>query len=397
VWDHFIWQYYLGPVWADAHQCSSTLNCHVDPPVPVAASEGYTLVSELTYGVVLATALYAVFQLLFKRAGVRANGAFIAALIPFILLGPTARVLEDMNVFMGPDGIPGVFAYLFISPVIYVHVAVYAITFTLIGLAVERARDHVPVNALTGLIAALLVTITAAYAFIITSYASGFQAVAPVWVIAGAAVLAGAFFHFNANRGKAGVNTTLFALGIPFIAGPVYLIIQWTMGNVWSTDVWSAGTTYPLAAAYTLLIAAVVTLLVALVGVYGPKLVPRFGESLKPFAGGLNLGLVFGHMVDGVGTWIAMNNPFGFLHQTYGQKHPVSDLFLQLGAGEWWAGLGFPAVKLVMILVIIWLLDREFKGEDASDQNLVGLIKLAVLVLGIAPGTRDMLRITMGV
>jgi uncharacterized membrane protein len=115
----------------------------------------------------------------------------------------------------------------------------------------------------------------------------------------------------------------------------------------------------------------------------------------------LNLGLIAGHMIDGFATFTAIcSNPggtcsgAGFLGLSisdYGEKHPVSKMFL-----GFFDGWGFPAMKLLLVIAIVILVDQA-RIKDDEDPDLIGLVKLAVLVLGLAPGTRNAVRVALGI
>jgi uncharacterized membrane protein len=126
-YDNWIWKYYWGPVVADS------LNSGHGTAVfnGVDASEGYTMVSELTYGVILIIALYYIYRLL-KKLKIRVDWRFALALMPFILFGPVTRVLEDTGYFHEP------WVYWFISPFIYFLIAFFAILFLVLGCYIEN-------------------------------------------------------------------------------------------------------------------------------------------------------------------------------------------------------------------------------------------------------------------
>ena len=52
--------------------------------------------------------------------------------MPFILFGPVTRVLEDTGYFDEP------FVYWFISPLIYLQIAAYALFFVFLGYYLEK-------------------------------------------------------------------------------------------------------------------------------------------------------------------------------------------------------------------------------------------------------------------
>jgi len=126
-YDHWIWKYYWGPVVADSYNSPFGIAYHNG----IAASEGYTIISEITYGLILIIALYAIYKLL-KRLKITVDWRFALALMPYILFGPISRVLEDTGYFDEPV------VYWFISPLIYLQIAVYAIFFLLLGNLIEK-------------------------------------------------------------------------------------------------------------------------------------------------------------------------------------------------------------------------------------------------------------------
>lgn len=123
-YDQWIWKYYWGPVVADATGRVAYYN-------GIAATEGYTIVSEITYGIILIFAVYAIYRLL-KKLEIAVDWKFALALMPYILFGPVSRVLEDTRYFGEPT------VYWFISPLIYLQIAVYALSFLLLGYYLEK-------------------------------------------------------------------------------------------------------------------------------------------------------------------------------------------------------------------------------------------------------------------
>ena len=133
-YDQWIWKYYWGPVVADASGHTAYYN-------GVRASEGYTLESEITYGLILVIAIFGIYKLL-KKYDIKIDWRFALVLMPYILFGPTSRVLEDTGYFSEP------FVYWFISPLIYFQIAAYALFFLFLGYYLEKKykRPKVTVN-----------------------------------------------------------------------------------------------------------------------------------------------------------------------------------------------------------------------------------------------------------
>jgi uncharacterized membrane protein len=109
------------------------------------------------------------------------------------------------------------------------------------------------------------------------------------------------------------------------------------------------------------------------------------------------LAMVFGQLCDGFATMVGIDS-FG-----YGEKHPVSNEVILLGGrlneavgieygeGAWL----FTLVKACLIAAIVWLFS-EMKVEQRQ-RHFRLLIVLAVLIVGLAPGLRDIGRLTLGV
>jgi len=109
------------------------------------------------------------------------------------------------------------------------------------------------------------------------------------------------------------------------------------------------------------------------------------------------LGMVFGQLCDGIATMVGIDM-FG-----YGEKHPVSNqvilygaeinkaLGLELGEGAWL----FALVKAMLVGLIVWLF-AQMRVEHRQ-QHFRLLIVLAVLIVGLAPGLRDIGRLMLGV
>ena len=198
VYDQWIWKYYWGPVVADATPNSLTATYN-----GIQAEEGYTLLSEITYGIILIAALFVIYKLL-KKLEITIDWRFCLALMPYILFGPVTRTLEDTNYFNEP------FVYWFISPLIYVQIAAYALLFLLLGYYIERKY----------------------------------------------------------NRRKLTVNTVVFLGGAILLLPSLYLIARWILGDQWSA---SAGVRFDVFAIVIGLVALIVGLVYLVAYLYRHK------------------------------------------------------------------------------------------------------------------------------
>jgi len=118
IYDQFIWKYFWGPILSDG--LNRPMIYH-----GVSAAPKFTIVSEIVYGVVVASALYGLYQLL-KKWDIGIDFSFFLGLLPFILYGSIARVLEDSQFFAEP------LVFWFVTPLIYIQ----ALILTLIALSI---------------------------------------------------------------------------------------------------------------------------------------------------------------------------------------------------------------------------------------------------------------------
>ena len=311
-YDQWIWKYYCGPVVADADPTVATVIHN-----GIEAREGYTIISELTYGFILVVSLFLIYKLL-KKLEISINWIFCLSLLPYILFGPVTRVLEDTGYFSPP------LVYWFISPLIYIQIAGYAILFLLIGYIIEKKwqKKHLT------------------------------------------------------------TNTILFTGGVILLLPFLVLIAQWMAGYQWGD---SSGVRFDV----FLLITGLVSLIVFIVYFF-PRVV-KTHKDISVYQNPLNLSIIVGHMVDGITSYVSIYDPLNMGLPRYLEKHPASNFLMEL-----WPPL-FPIVKFLLIILVIYVFDILYKEELKSHANLVGLIKIGILILGFSPGLRDLLRVTMGV
>lgn len=430
-WDRFLWEDIWGPTLTDARG-TPPLCWNGGDVVPATRSPagqrgwecadggppafgGYTLTSEIAYGLVLAALLYTIYRHLLQRHRVDTGFGFILGLLPLILLGPFARVMEDAAVFNRSATEAGAFAPLFISPWIYFQIAVYALAF--LGVAILLDRRDASRARRRAVVATVLGVEVLAYALFVGAFSDEFLAVAPWWSFLVGAALAYAFYLAGPDRtdGAPRFHGTVAALGIPLLAPTVHLMVRWTVAGPWAPH---SRPLAPEAAGIILLFAVGVTF----VAWWVARLVGTMRPHALVFATATAVALVLGHMIDGFATWIALKDPFHLGLGAYEEKHPVSDLFLSQFGGasldavpQWLAsvlrplgallaplgatpldGILFPVVKLAMVFLVLHLLHREFPRADSGEGTLAGVIYMAVFVLGFAPGMRNLLLVTMG-
>ena len=170
----------------------------------------------------------------------------------------------------------------------------------------------------------------------------------------------------------------LFLL-IPFL----FVMGSWMLGNQWSH---SNGVRFDIFIVVMGILSGIIAG-VYFLGKIGSKRYPW----LSVYTALINLSLIFGHMLDGVSSWISIYDPFNMGLPTYIEKHPASDMLMQT-----WPPL-FPLVKFLLIVFIIYIFDIVYKKDFEDYPRLVPLLKIGIFILGFAPGLRDLLRVCMGV
>ena len=104
----------------------------------------------------------------------------------------------------------------------------------------------------------------------------------------------------------------------------------------------------------------------------------------------LNISILFTHLLDASSTYIGMD------WLGYYEKHVVPTFFIEFAGNftEHPAAVMYP-LKLLVFIPVLYMLDNEF--DNNKERKLISIMKLAILVLGLSPATRNSLRILMGV
>ncbi|WP_232702328.1 DUF63 family protein [Halobacterium wangiae] len=346
VYGGFVWQYFWGPVYADAQGARCAVwnggnvellfnNAACASAAEPVAYPGYTLVSEAGYAITLLASLIGV-SFLLDRLRVAERTTFLYALFPFVLLGGALRVVEDANnaaeLFGNTEPFLGYpLNALIISPVIYF--VMFAITLTVLVAAVFLARRT---------------DITDDY-----------------------------------HRPLAATGTVLLAatiLGLGYLAAtrdyvsfiPVFTVLTLGLATVITGAVWW----------------------------FVPRSLPTVYSGTER-VGAL---ILWGHAVDGVANVLGLDwgAELGYPRGDLGSKHPLNQYIVDFThgvlpesvihyTGDTWP---FIVVKVLAVLLVLSLFDEELREEAP---RYFTLMLVAVLAVGLGPGTRDMLRATFGI
>jgi len=112
----------------------------------------------------------------------------------------------------------------------------------------------------------------------------------------------------------------------------------------------------------------------------------RFNYPFRAGVVSLNSLMIFSQFLDGAATFVGID------FYGYNEKHVLPSFLIAL--------TGTAAVMLILkftvLLFVIYLLDVEYRKMMQGLPVMNGLIRLVVIILGMAPGTRDMLRLALG-
>jgi uncharacterized membrane protein len=353
VWDRFLWHYFWGPVYADAAnaRCAvidggggaprllgSDAACRTaDTGGAIVAEPGYTVVSEIGYAVTLIFFLIGVLYLL-RALDVGHRKGFFFALVPFMFLGGALRVVEDANDAALNAGAETLLSYplntLFISPIIY---------FTVFGFT----------------LAAL---------------------VGSVWLERG-----GYIEDYERVLFGVGVAGVVLTVGFLFWYVPTQLV-----GRI------SGAGFYPQMSVFVLVVSSVLAYVIY-------RLLDTAAPAVNEGTGRAGLVVLFAHAVDGVANVVAADwtDVMG-IPVEYTAKHPANRFVIEATESLQPAGISavvgtswpFLVVKLVAATAVVYIFDRTIFEENP---RYAIILLVAIVAVGLGPGTRDMLRATFGI
>jgi len=340
VYDGFIWKYFWGPVYADAHGATCAvktgdgiaLRADRCAGEPFGAVVGYNTFNEVGYALILLFSLAGV-VLLLRTYDLGTDASLFWGLVPFMFLGGALRVVEDAANAARVAGVDPALTYpwnaLLISPVIYFTMFVLTIGALGVALWAERTGYVESYERALGAIGAGLLALTLGYLLVL------------------------AF-------------TTDY---VDFL--PQFTVVTVGVASLVTAAVWYAiGTYAPDVNAGTKLVGAMII----------------WGQTLDGTANvvGLDWGAELGLPADLVG------------------KHPVNRTVVDITqsvlppsvvavTGDAWP---FLLLKVAVAVLVVSLFDDAVM-EESPRYSIIMLV--AILAVGLGPGTRDMLRATFGI
>jgi len=366
-----------------------------------------------------------VFQALFRTLQLPADDKMMIALIAWVCLAPILRVLEDADFF------PSSIDWLLISPIIHLHLAAWLIGIGFISHLVGKKWDDVggdlgEINIRIRMVPVLCLALVFMWALIFRP-GYGEHDMGLFWVYIGLATgFFSLIFSFHATRDWPTITRGLlaFAVGACFVGLGHWAQLATTPWLQESGSLPKDIVFWP--ALVVLGIPGIICVALYRIGRddarqlkltgFEAGVLPE-GVSIKSWeteekvvsnhpieklsnkallASPLVLAMVFGQLCDGFATMVGIDY-FG-----YSEKHPMSDAVIQYGGGIsdnlGWDVEGawlFAIVKAVLVGTITYIF-VEMRVENRQ-KHLRLLIVLAVLIVGLAPGIRDIGRLMLGV
>ena len=342
VYEGFIWKYFWGPVVADglgyncvAYAGGAEIPCHeAGAGMGPEATPGYTTISTVSYAVVLLAFIIGVYLGL-ERFNIEPTHKLFFALIPFVFLGGTMRVLEDTALLAQATATDGLvlefpLTAMLISPLIYFLVFFIAVGTLAAAVYLDRRGK-------------------------VTTYE---HLVAGVGVVILVIALGYFLYLISLIPEESTLSVPLFV--ITLVGATAATAVVWVAAVRWIPSI-NAGT-----------------------GLIGPV-------------------LIWGHAVDGFANVLSLdwNEELG-LGRSYDTKHVVNEAvaditeMIQPAAVSDMIGTVWPFIplKIGVALLVVYLFNDELYEDSPS---FFMLLLIAVLAVGLGPGTRDLLRATFGV
>lgn len=392
----------------------------------VAGDAGYTPQNTAIYTLSM-LACVVLFQALFRSWNLPSDERMTLALIAWVCLAPVLRVLEDADFFSSSRDV------LFISPIIHLHLAAWLVGIASLSHLLGRRfdgqnMDHLEDAVQTLLFGGLFLVLLGHWYLLYQPAYGGHESVEFTYGLAGL-VLASVTLLLGLvlTRGWPALTRGMMV----FACSAVVLgLAHWAqfMATPWAQESGRVSgdiTLWPALVVLGLpgLVCYVLYTMgrddaqqLRLTGHRAGVLPPDIGikqweaESEKwadhpveflsnkaLLAHPMVLGMVFGQLCDGFATMMGIDM-FG-----YGEKHPVSNAVILYGGDlnamlgiEWGEGAWlFALVKAALVGLIVWLFVQM--RVEHRQQHFRLLIVLAVMIVGLAPGLRDIGRLMLGV
>ncbi len=163
---------------------------------PIETYAGYNPINTFAYAAILIVVAFFIVFPFFDKRGIKFNARFLLAVLPYIILGSSMRILEDLKIFPRSCN-PLDWAFYTISPGIYIAIGLFTIAALVFSLAIAKKtkKDSLLVFGIIGAIAALPFLLIGLLHF---SVLSGFAFI----LLLAAAITTIVFFAFKKLKNK---------------------------------------------------------------------------------------------------------------------------------------------------------------------------------------------------
>lgn len=422
VGDNIVWKYYWGPIHADEashkHECLlpdgsiRPTECTVQSG-GVETASGYNLVNTASWALLLGVCILGAAQMLARHKAVMDTKLIVGA-AGWVVAGSVFHVLEDIKLFDTP------LAYFFITPPIYLMFAAGGVATFLLGSYLRRVAEQAGLErALQKLW--LWAGVMPVFAYLLLWLQPWDQVrayVNPIWV-AVFALIAYALASWRFRRiGRIDPNELVGFMSIGWILLSIAYVVQWMQAPWWELTYPGVPCAVPQGcevsrpiteALLAPFLAALVALVVAGIARGLSRDAVAKGKPAKwaPYAWPINILLIWSQLVDGFAT--ALGIDYGkTIGATYDEKHVLSANIISWteGLGEkigfqpmvdYPTFFGFLPIKLLVSLLVVYAIDVSNPKDAQRYPTLIGLVKFAIIMVGLGPGVRDFVRMGLGV
>ena len=335
----------------------------------------YNVVNTIIYAIILALALLVMYKAL-KRFRINMDLGLIAASIPFFLFGGVSRALEDAALFQGWLG------YWFISPLIYVLIAALFIFSGIFGYLAHKRTSDAKGRTLFYIVYVAIILVI--YHSVSVIWSGNLAYTLPSYISIFIALLSVIVFYLLALEEKDTLRSFILCTGLLVLLIAISYAISFAFDPEWqgifSSIEGYSPTIRPMEAVIIPGIAIVLSAMIWAVGKAAPG-------KLGVLATTTSFLMFLAHFLDGTATYRGIDL-YG-----YGEKHVLPTVLIDLTG----SAAVMLLLKFFLVLAIILLIDVLFREDLKSYPGLANIMKFAVIFLGIAPGTRDLVRISLGV
>lgn len=343
VYDGVLWRYFWGPVDADAHGATCAVRSggtteRLSGQTACSTAEGIVVTPGYTTVSTVSYAVVLIFMLvgvllLLRRLNVEMTPRFYFALFPFMLFGGALRVVEDVNVAFLRAEAGTLIPYP--SVALIISPFIYFVLFAIT-------------------LGALVVGVVLARREVVDEYE-------------------------------------------PYLAGTGLVALSLTVG--WLLYISATSELVGLFVSVAAITLGGATLVAALFWWASQRYAPVINEG----TGAIGALIVWGHSVDGVANVLSLDwtDALG-IGVNYGSKHVVNEATVRITGSlqpAWLSeaiGTAWPFlfIKVGAAVLVVWVFNDEIFEESP---RYAYLLLVAVLAVGLGPGTRDMLRAMLAI